>query len=349
MDKVLILSIVANAFAIVGILVEAYFDRHATDSAKKHIARAVTILALVIGSIIIYLGRREDAEKDRLIAEGQKRELSLTAEIKSDQTKQISQVQDVVSQIRSVEAEQKQLLDAQRQNLDSAARLLELQHQGTQQLTLLSLDRNLSGFEISYKPTKEEWYAVTKVYNDIKPNVKDELSYYDSPIIADRIYPYWKIDFEPVSLKEGRKWFGPVSTQDPESKKFEELLRAGTLPLLITWGVGSETRQEPIRGDYPSRITLSPDLFTFSWREPLLELNLRRLRANSEIFLRTRKRENIPFPNQLTFRSLDMGVKLMQTVHLEWKPQPSQEFRETLYKYASGPHRLAFDFGALLK
>lgn len=220
---------------------------------------------------------------------------------------------------------------------------------GVQQLNLLSLDRTFAGIELSYKPSAREWNSVVEIYRTIAPPA-GESSYYDAPIIATRSGSHWRIDFEPVSLREGQKWFPPQSTEDEKNQAFERIIQTAALPLLITWSNGSETLLEPWRGDYPSALKLSQDRFVFTLRPPVLELTLANLYQDSSVTLRSRN----PWcqeRREVTVHSLDQALELDQRLLLNWKKEPMNKMQRsypiTLYPYASGPHRLNITFKTL--
>ena len=339
MDGILILQEVTTGSAIIGIFVEAYFDKGSTDSKKKWVTRGISVAALVFGMLVVFYARRESAHNDLVLQqqiERQKEQLSLSKDMQLSQKDQISQSKELAHL-------QQQVIESQKQQILLSGQLLDAQGRGIQQLNLLSLDRAFSGIEISYKPTTDEWSRVARIYQKIPPP-DEEASYHESPIVADRVGVYWKVDFEPVSVEGGTKWFAPVSTEEPNNKGFEQIIREGTMPLMITWGTGLETKLEPWRSDYPSGISLSPKLFAIRLRPPLLEINLASLQANSTIMLRSRTR-----PSDLTFHSLDPGVILNQTVHLKWREEVSHRFRDSLFPYVSGPHRLDLTFRNISK
>jgi len=221
---------------------------------------------------------------------------------------------------------------------------------GVQQLNLLSLYRTFAGIEISYKPSAREWTSVIQIYRTIAPPVAGETSYYDAPIIAKRSGSHWRIEFGVVSMREGQKWFLPVSTEDERNRGFERIIQTAALPLHITWGNGSETLLEPWRGDYPSALKLSQDRFVFTLSPPLLELNLASLYEDPNVTLRSRN----PWcqeRREVTVHSIDQAVELDQILLLNWKKEPPNQMERSypirLYPYASGPHRLNITFKTL--
>jgi hypothetical protein len=208
----------------------------------------------------------------------------------------------------------------------------------TEQLNKLSLDRDLSEVEISFKPSAEQWSKIAEAYQKIKSPVPD-MPYIDAPLVAERIGDHWKIDFEPVKRPTGTILFAPVFTNQSEYKGFEDVIREASIGLLITWGDVVETDLESWRGDYPSAIKVSQDSIVLILRPPLLRLSLSVLYDNPAIILRGRNP-----PNILRFRSLDPGVMFDQTISLDWKRSPGLSYKENAKPYVSGPHPLRITF-----
>ena len=346
----LILQLVVSLFGISAIVAET-FDKDPNQPTKtwKKVTRVLGVGSLLIGGLVLIIGHQQGKQKDLEARQDLERQLArhqeqLTAakQIQDSQLKQISQGEDLA-------ANQKKTIDAQDRTLALSKTLLNVQNRGVQQLNLLSLDRMFAGIEISYKPSAREWTSVVQIYRTIAPPA-GEKSYYDAPIIATRIGSYWRIDFEPVSLKEGQKWFPPLSTEDEKNKVFERIIQTAALPLHITWGNGSETLLEPWRGDYPSALRISQDRFVFTLRPPFLELNLASLYKDSRVMLRSRNpwRQS---RREVTVHSLDPAVKLDQVLPLEWKNDVPNKMERVypikLYPYASGPHRLNITFRTL--
>ena len=347
--KLLALQLIVTILGISSLVAEMKDDPNQPTKRWKKVRRVCGIIALLFGGAILIIGNQNAAQKGleaRQELEHQierhKEQLLLSKQIQDAQKEQISQADQLAQR-------QKEVIDDQKRALELSAMLLNTQNRGLHQLSRIGLDRMLTGIEVSYKPTAQEWKAIVDLYRKIVPT-NGESSYYDSPIIATRAGAYWRIDFEEISLKEGRKWFSPVFTDDSRNRGFEEIIQRASLPLWIKWGTGAQTFLEPMRGDFPSGIRLSPDMFSFTLRPPLLELNLDSLHANSLITLRSRKR--LP---ELTFHSLDPAVKLEQTLQLGWTrstpntPQGinSISIKERLHPYVSGPHRLKLSFTTL--
>jgi len=349
---VLVLPLIVTICGIVSILVEARFDKDPNQPKKnwKWITRGLSIATFVIGGTMLVIAYQKGVQKD-LEA---RQELERQQERHNKQLAASQQIQDSqkeqILQAKSLAQTQADLNAAQKRALELSSTLLNAQGRGLQQLKLLSLDRTFSGIEISYKPTAQEWKRIVQIYRTI-PAPPGEVSYLESPIIATKAGAFWRIDFEPVSLKEGLKWFPPVSTEDKTNIGFELILRTASIPLSISWGNGAETFLEPQRRDYPYEIRLSPELFAFRLRPPQLELNLASLHTNPVIILRSSQRFR-----ELTFHSLDQGVKLDQILHPDWKDgypnttektNPKKMMEERVHRYVSGSHHLNLSFNTL--
>lgn len=330
---------------------EEEFQNAQRERRNRRIARSFTFALLLITLLALVYTNSKNKDKERKSEDeitAQKAAVAgLSKQIDEKQNEVISQQQDVISQAKKLEQSQNKLIESQEREGELSARLLSSQTRGLHQLNRIGMDRMLAGLEISYKPTPQEWKRIVDLYRTLVPT-NGEPSYYDSPIIATRAGAYWRIDFAEVSSEAGRKWFPPVFTDDVRHRAFEQVIQRASLPLWITWGTGTQTFLEPMRGDYPSEIRLSPEIFSFTLRPPLLELNLDSLHANSVITIRSRRRWS-----ELTFHSLDPAVKLDQTLHLEWNkastPQDmnSIAIKERLHPLTSGPHRLKIEFKTL--
>ena len=341
--------------AIVVLFVETLFSKDASGPSQdpaeerkkererkgKWLIRVVTIIGLLVACGAVLWDRAQNQEKER---KSQEESRAQQAALAAYQSKSEENQKEAIAQAKELKQAQADLIASQKQSLELSATLLDVQNRGLHQLTRIGLDRMLTGIEISYKPTAQEWKGIVDLYRTLVPT-NGEKSYYDSPIIATRAGAFWRIDFAEISMKEGRKWFPPVFTDDVRNRGFEQILQRASLPLWITWGTGAQTFLEPARGDYPTEIRLSPELFSFTLRPPLLELNLDSLHANSVITLRSRRRWS-----ELTFHSLDPAVKLDQTLQLKWdRAKMSQDvnaisIKERLHSLTSGPHRLRMNF-----
>lgn len=226
--------------------------------------------------------------------------------------------------------------NAQKNNIQKQ-QIADLQ-QLIQQLNKLSLDRNLSGVEISFKPSAEHWSKIAEAYKKIKSPVP-EVPYSDATMRAERSGDHWKIDFDPVSRPEGTIRFPQVSPNQPNSKAFDDVIREASIGLLIKWSDDVETELEPWRGTYPSAITVSHDSIAFILRPPEIMLNLNNLKANPTVMLRGRN-----YPNNLQFRSIDHGVMFDQTIIPKWEEKRDDSYNGKTKPYVSGPHSLQLTF-----
>ena len=212
-----------------------------------------------------------------------------------------------------------------------------------QQLTKLSLDRELSEIEISFQPSPEQSSRIAAAYRKII-SPSPPIPYSAATLRAERIGDHWKIDFDPVSRREAVIRFAPVSSNQAKGKRFEEVLRQASLPLWIKWGSGAETELEPIRNQFPSAIIVSENTVTYVLRPPVIALNLNYLSADPTFTLRS-----AGDIKSLRFRSTDPGVTFDQTFELNWKEDPGSDTDEDIYikrtkPFLSGPHRLQISF-----
>ncbi len=212
-----------------------------------------------------------------------------------------------------------------------------------EQLTQVSHDRDLRELQISFSPSAEQSSRIAEAYSKIKSPVSG-FSYSSAAMKAERIGHHWKIDFDPVSRPEGVIRFKPVLSGDAEGKMFAEVLRQASSALWIKWGAGEATELEPKRDQFPSAIVVSPEKITYVLRPPLVSLNLNQL--NSDPTFTLRGEGNI---KTMRFLSQDSGVKIDQTVELDWKEDPGADQDEDIYikrtkPFISGPHRLNISF-----
>jgi hypothetical protein len=235
--------------------------------------------------------------------------------------------------------------------IDSQASMIDL-------LKRIPLNRNIMGIEISYVPAKEKWNEIKRAYSKIKSPEAD-LPYYNAPMIAESEGDHWNIDFEPTEVKGepiktpngdlipvgGNKKLPKTSTT--KNKLFEEVLNEALLGLRIHWGNGTDTMLNQQQNYYPSAMYISRERIKFIIRPPLVLWNLNELKNNAQV---TFFGQNYPvdhLPQNFTIRSLDPGVKLEQTIPLDWKDRERQKFPsydEQVNPRTSGPHKLAVTF-----
>lgn len=235
--------------------------------------------------------------------------------------------------------------------IDSQASVIDL-------LKRIPLNRNLEGIEISYVPSEEKWNEIKRAYSKIK-SPESDLPYHNAPMIAESDGDHWNIDFEPTEVRGepiktpnglviqvgGNKKLPKTSTT--KNKLFEEVLNQALLGLRIQWGNETDTVLNQQQDYYPSAIHISRDRIKFIIRPPLVLWNLNELKTRAQV---TFFGQNYPvdhLPQNFTIRSLDPGVKLEQTIALDWKDRERSKFPsydEQVYPRISGPHPLAVTF-----
>src|ERR1700686_127323 len=213
-------------------------------------------------------------------------------------------------------------------------------------------DHDLSGIEISFKSSTEQWSRIAELYSKIKSPAKfppgEEFPYSAATMKAERRGDAWKIDFGPVSRKEGTVRFSPILPGQENSKAFEEVVNQASIALWIRWGGGIETEIEPWRHEYPSAIMVSQDMIPLTLVPPLIKLNVNSLNSNPTIILRSRNDEN-SLPKNLRFGSLDSSIVFDKTIALDWKKEErssddGDDYIKKTKPYISGPNRLQVTF-----
>lgn len=336
-------QVMTTVLAIGGILIEASFDKESRGSKKKWVTRALSSGVLIIGLCSVFLARREaqrDAAHNEAISQvtiaDQKQALKDLTTMKSGQLEQLSQAEEA-------KRLQTQVIDSQNSQLKMSNELKQAQRMGIREVSKLSLDRDLAGIEISYKPDADKWDKIVRIYEKIRYSDPDlsykdpDPSYHEAPIIAERVGEHWLVDFEPVNLREGMKWFPHLLTSEPGNKGFDALLREASIGLLIKWSDGTETDIEPVRSDYPSVVRVKRDLISFTLRPPFLKLYLGTLYAQPQPIVSFRGRN---YPKEVRFRSLDPSVRFDEVIQFNWREEPSALPRERTKRFVSGPIRL---------
>jgi hypothetical protein len=217
-----------------------------------------------------------------------------------------------------------------------------------QSLFSMRADRDLSGMEISFKPSTEQWSRIAELYRKIESPAGREFPYSAATMRAERSGDRWKIDFGPVSREQGTIRFPQVLPNQENTRAFENIIHEASIALWIKWGAGSETEIEPWRHEYASAIVISRDIVSLTLLPPIIKLNLNSLNANPTITLRSRNEGN-SLPRSLRFRSLDSVIALDQTIDLDWKEEEhNSDDGDTYIKrtkpYISGPYRLQITF-----
>ena len=325
MDFIVWLQIIPLILASGAMLFEGIFDKNTEEDSRKKVRRIFSIIALGCTLVFILIGQRRAAE-EKIRNDDQQQQTLAVINKQLEESQQIRSHQvDQIAQGKQLQDSQQQTIEGQKIQVRQSAELRAAQSQGIEEMTRLSLDRYMSGLEISYKPATAQWNAITRIYRTLKPSQK-ETSYYDAPIIAERVTDGWSVIFGWAKIIEGNKdmgWkmFPPAFASDKEEKGFASLIKEACIPLLIKWSDGTVTDIEPWTNRYPTVITISHDAITFTLRPPVLNLYLGALRQNAQINLRTRA----SYLSELRFKSLDVNVKCDQTIQLHWKKDDSNE------------------------
>jgi hypothetical protein len=267
--------------------------------------------------------------------------LEETANLKLSSAETLKQQQLNLKRSDEIAEGMERSLDAQQAALRSNKEILKEQGRSIRQMNRLSLDRNLSGVEISFTPSVKQWSKITKAYQKIKSPVPD-MPYIDAPMIAEKDGAHWRIDFGPVKRPEGDRLFAPVSTNQSEYKGFEDVIHEATIALWIKWSNIVEIDIEPWRKVYPSGIRVARDSIVLILRPPELRLNLNYLYENRSIIVRVRDPQF-----SLRIRSTDLSVMFDQTISSDSKRSDGLSVPEKAKPYASGPHNLKVTFKSI--
>jgi len=325
MDPIIWLQVIPLILACGTMLFEGIFDKNTDEDSRKKVLRFASIIALLCTLVAILYGQRKSAE-EKLQNEAKYQQTLAVQNKQLEESQRIRSRQDAqIADAHEIKESQQQTIEGQKTELRQSAELRNAQSQGIEQMIRLGLDRYMSGLEISYKPSTAQWNAITRIYRTLKPSQK-ETSYYDAPMIAERVTDGWSVIFGWTKIIEGNKdmgWkmFPPAFASDKEEKGFASLIKEASIPLLIKWSDGTVTDIEPWTNRYPTVITISHDAITFTLRPPLLNLYLGALKQNATINIRTRAN----YPPELRFKSLDGNVKCDQTIQLHWKKDDSNE------------------------
>lgn len=319
----------------------------------------ILILSLSISLIATYQGEKkaetaakEAKEKENRLnadlANMQKQNEILVADVDALRKQNYSEFEKQTSNFISVLNTQKQSTIDTTQKIENSAGTLLSNLRSTSNLlgdrlntsiaeiNKVRLDRNLLGVEISFKPPANQWADIEQSYQKIKSPVTSSPSgsfpYSSSTMIANRADGYWNIDFKPIEDQPaGTVRFGPTATNVPAGKAFEEVILKALTELLIKWGNGLET-EVSTRGSYPSSITVSQHLITFTFRNP--EIRLLDLHANPTIEIRGKSE-----PRYVIIHSLDPDAAFNETLEVS-KEESNRSHRERVMRYTSGPYRL---------
>ena len=304
---------------------EGIFDKNTYEDSRKRVLRLFAIGAVGFSVLAILYGQKRSAEEKIRSDAKYQQTLAIQNKQLEESQKIRSRQDDQIAEAKELKESQQQTIEGQKTQLRQSVELRSAQSRGIEEMTRLSLDRYMSGLEVSYKPSSTHWNAIRRIYRTLRPSQK-ETSYYDAPIVAERVADGWSVIFGWAEIIEGTKdmgskMFPPVFASDKEEKGFASLIREACIPLLIKWSDGTVTDIEPWTNKYPTVITISQDAITFKLRPPVLNLYLGSLRQNAQISLRTR----VNYPTELRFKSLDRMVECDQTIQTHWKKDDSNE------------------------
>jgi len=323
-------------------LSEFRYDKDDEESARRRVVRVVSLVVLLVAMAGIVIGRiqsrREQSAREAVLQQQLEHErelLQISHRLEESQNENLKSQKETLNKAGELADSQTAMIDLQSKGLDLSKVLKAEQLQGNEQITRLSKDRYLSGIEISYKPSAAQWERIVNLYRKIEPG-DGEKSYYDTPIIAERLGDRWKVDFEPVDLKEGQKWFPYVYTNEKEHQAFESVIREACIGLLVKWGDVSQIDIEPMRSDYPAVVTISKNAIAMTLRPPNMALYLGDLRDEAIVVLRGRKEA----PTEIRFKSLDASVIFDETLKPVWTKQMSHIPRERVKPYVSTPQKI---------
>jgi hypothetical protein len=297
----------------------------------------------------IELGKvRHRLEEERLRAEHVQEQQRQRAEAAAKAQEEQAKAQAIqLSKAEDLERAQNNVIKLQRAQNESSKKLTESQKRELQLLDRVILNDNLSGVEISFKPSEEHWAKIAQAYRGITSPQKD-VSYSSVVMMAERNEGHWKIRFADTKIVGGRIQLPAVSTSETDYKAFEQVINEAVMGLAIIWGNNTISIIEPFTkdiDDLPSAIKVSRDEIALVLRHPRMIWNLNELKANPKITLRGRNYP-VKMPSALTIRSLDPGVTLNQRIDLNWQLGYREDgpFLEQLLPYYSGPHELDYRF-----
>lgn len=247
--------------------------------------------------------------------------------------------------------EAKNLVKAQEEQKDSLKKVIAAQALNVRLLNTLSLDHDLTGIQISFSPSQDQWARIATAYSKIQSPHRD-MAYVDVPMMAERVGDHWQLYFEALYIKPyvlntqqgpltmgGYKRFLTISTAN---KLFEVVLNEAAFGLRVEWGNGTSTAVDPTGGYYPSAVYVSRNRIAIILRPPLVSWNLNDLKRNPEVTFYGRDHRG-PLPESFTLCSLDPGVALNQTIQLNWRERTEESYDARMHRQSSGPHRLRVD------
>jgi hypothetical protein len=367
------LLILAVGFAAI------WWDRRvASQDSSKRKPTVMTFIAAasMAAGFILFIAadiksREDDAKRASAQAEqisnlkqvvaGQKDELELAKHIKSVQEELTEQAKELnaqqAQQLSSSEAlkrdQQEQLAisgglaNAQRRQIGLSTVLTAQQKQQLRRLKEMRLDRELSGVEVSFTPSLDQWARITFACGKIPP-ASLGFPYSASTITAERVGDHWEIEFGEIRDEDGNTILPPpLSTQSPEGKAFEEVINLAMVELRIEWGSSDlgpdEVTMLSVGRTYPASVRISKDTIAFTFRPPKLRLYLSHLYDNPVVRLRGQQ-----YPTSIRFRSLDDKVKFDERSALNWVMRSGDPEVEKWLPYVSEPLHLDIDWSRLL-
>lgn len=339
------------------------------------IALVIALIACILSIVITSKKNREQQELDKNqkeqisylkgVAEGQKEQLGITQGIEKKQEAQLATSQKLTNaqdeqlatsqRLTKVQDEQlalsRDLVKSQGTQMRLSKSLTEEQREQIKQIEQLRLDRDLSGVEISFKPTAAHWAKIARACDKIKPAYKG-FPYSASTIKAERAIGYWNIDFGEIEHPEGKGSIRPprLSTNLPENKAVEEVIDTALVELSIIWSDDDDIMSVVSnRGDYPTSVIISKDMIAFIFRPNDLRLSLGYLKGNPTVTFRGQQEPvpasvSAPAPTSITIRSLDYKAKFDESIELNWKYKRGNVHLEKWMPYISGPHPLNIDW-----
>lgn len=377
-------QLVVFAIALLGIMVKSVEtdDKgspiHSKFGANKLTTHGKIIAALLFVSLLFsfymtWRGSKEGKEKEAKLsaelAKVQEQNENLSQSLNTQGKQNLSEFEKQRSNLLSVLDTQRQtatettnkiensantLLDNLRSTSDILGKRLNTSiHEVEGTVNNLSLDRNVWGFEISYKPSTTHWSEILRAYKKIKSPVTltENFPFSAAVMIADKREGYWNIDFTPIVGLEGTARFPPTSTNQPNGKLFEEVIQKALINLFMKWGNYMELEISP-RGSYRSSIRISQDMIVYTFHPPEIRLILRDLKDDSTIEFRAAdypvrdsdEPKETGYPEHITLRSLDSKALFNQTISLSWKKDNDPSHIGRVMPYTSGPHRLNVTF-----
>jgi hypothetical protein len=357
-----ICAIIIGIFSILGIGSDIGSKGQKVLRSLRFWCEVIVILATLVMFIVAARAQaRASRDEQRERAEktlAEERQATAIANVGSNQKTQLATQERQLKTQEAQLAGAKDLVKAQEEQKANLSLAIEAQRGEIDLLNRLTLNQNLSGMELSFTPPPEQWNRIAAAYRLIESPEQD-VSYSDAAMMAERVGDHWKIDFEPVAVKEriietpkgpmrigGNKKFRKLSTSDLKNKAFEEVIKEASLGLRIEWGNGTQTALEPRDDDYPSAIYVSHNKIGLILRPPLVLWNLNELKHNAKATFYGRDYP-VPLPASFIIRSLDPAVILNQAVELNWRKRESTQappYEMQMNPKISGPHSLSVDF-----